>query len=64
MNIYFLVIRGFWLLALDSGLLADARRAATEAVMIDNHGRRHQVLGYRTPMQVHGTTRRRPIRAA
>jgi len=43
---------------------ADARRAVAEAVMIYNHQRPHQSLGYRRPMEVHGGSLRRPIRAA
>ena len=43
---------------------ADARRAVGEAVMIYNHYRPHQALGYRRPLEVHGGSVRRPIRAA
>lgn len=42
----------------------DARRVVAEAVMIYNHHRPHQALGYQTPLEVHGATLRRPIRAA
>jgi putative transposase len=43
---------------------ADARRAVGEAVMIYNHYRPHQALGYRMPLEIHGGSVRRPIRAA
>jgi transposase InsO family protein len=43
---------------------ADARRAVGEEVMIYNHYRPHQALGYRRPLEVHVGALRRPIRAA
>jgi len=43
---------------------SEARRAVAEAVLIYNHHRPHQSLGYRMPMEVHGRSVSRPIRAA
>ncbi len=43
---------------------ADALRAVAEAVLIYNHDRPHQALGYRTPQEVHVGWSGSPIRAA